>query len=89
MTAEDERFMQLALEEARQAAEEGEVPIGAVVVCDGEVVARDHNRRETDAEHYTVYQKSDNGYNHFTPDNPRALRQRDLKRTAAIDNSSS
>ena len=40
MTAEDERFMQLALEEARQAAEEGEVPIGAVVVCDGEVVAR-------------------------------------------------
>ena len=50
MTAEDERFMQLALEEARQAAEEGEVPIGAVVVCDGEVVARAHNRRETDAD---------------------------------------
>ncbi len=44
----DEKFMRLALEEAALAAEEGEVPIGAVVVCDGEVVARAHNRRETD-----------------------------------------
>ncbi len=44
----DERFMRLALEEAALAAEEGEVPIGAVVVCDGKVVARAHNRRETD-----------------------------------------
>ena len=50
MVADDERFMQLALEEARRAAEEGEVPIGAVVVCGGEVVARAHNRRETDAD---------------------------------------
>lgn len=46
--SEDEEYMQLALDEARQAAEEGEVPIGAVVVCDGEVVARAHNRREAD-----------------------------------------
>ena len=38
--------MRLALEEARTAAEAGEVPVGAVVVVDGEVVARDHNRRE-------------------------------------------
>lgn len=45
---DDERFMRMALEEATVAAEEGEVPIGAVVVCDGEVVARAHNRRETD-----------------------------------------
>ena len=45
---EDERYMRLALDEARVAAAEGEVPIGAVVVCDGEVVARAHNRRETD-----------------------------------------
>ncbi len=44
----DTAFMRLALEEARLAAQEGEVPIGAVVVCDGEVVARAHNRRETD-----------------------------------------
>lgn len=48
--AEDERFMRMALEEAAAAAEEGEVPIGAVVVCDGAVVARAHNRRETDAD---------------------------------------
>ena len=46
--ADDERFMRLALDEARVAAAEGEVPIGAVVVCDGEVLARAHNRRETD-----------------------------------------
>ena len=46
--SDDERFMCEALEEARLAAEEGEVPIGAVVVCEGEVVARAHNRRETD-----------------------------------------
>ncbi|MDO4797341.1 MAG: tRNA adenosine(34) deaminase TadA [Coriobacteriales bacterium] len=45
---DDERFMRMALEEARLAAAEGEVPIGAVVVCDGKVVARSHNRRETD-----------------------------------------
>lgn len=40
----------MALEEAERAAEEGEVPIGAVVVCDGVVVALAHNRRETDAD---------------------------------------
>ena len=50
VAADDERFMRMALDEARAAAEEGEVPIGAVVVCDGEVVARAHNRRETDAD---------------------------------------
>ncbi len=48
VAATDAAFMQLALDEARLAAQEGEVPIGAVVVCDGEVVARAHNRRETD-----------------------------------------
>ncbi|MDO4429245.1 MAG: tRNA adenosine(34) deaminase TadA [Atopobiaceae bacterium] len=47
---DDERYMRLALEEAEVAAVEGEVPIGAVVVCGGEVVARAHNRRETDAD---------------------------------------
>ncbi len=44
----DEVFMRMALDEARLAAEAGEVPIGAVVVCDGAVVARAHNRREND-----------------------------------------
>lgn len=47
---EDERFMRLALQQARKAARIGEVPIGAVVVCDGEVVSRGYNRRETDAD---------------------------------------
>ena len=46
--AVDETYMRMALAEAALAAEEGEGPIGAVVVCDGEVVARAHNRRETD-----------------------------------------
>lgn len=46
----DEAFMRLALGEAAQAAAEGEVPIGAVVVCDGQVVSRAHNRREQDAD---------------------------------------
>lgn len=47
---EDEQFMRLALEEARIAAGEGEVPIGAVVVYDGKVLARAHNRRENDCD---------------------------------------
>lgn len=46
----DVAFMRLALEEAEAAAREGEVPIGAVVVCDGAVIARAHNRRELDAD---------------------------------------
>lgn len=36
--------MALALEEARQAMEEGEVPVGAVAVLNGKIIARDHNR---------------------------------------------
>jgi len=44
----DERFMGLALAEARRAAEEGEVPIGAVVAFEGKVIASAHNRREQD-----------------------------------------
>ena len=48
MATEDETYMAFALDEARAAADEGEVPIGAVVVCDGQVVARAHNRRETE-----------------------------------------
>lgn len=48
LSAEDERFMREAIEEARAAAAEGEVPVGAVVVRDGKVVSRSHNRREAD-----------------------------------------
>ena len=46
MTA-DERFMALALEEARTALAQDEVPIGAVVVADGRVIGRGHNLTET------------------------------------------
>ncbi len=43
-------YMRLALEEARQAAAEGEIPVGAVLVREGEVIARAHNRREADGD---------------------------------------
>lgn len=46
----DERFMAIALDEARSAAALGEVPIGAALVCDGEVIARAHNLRESAAD---------------------------------------
>lgn len=41
-------YMELALEEARLAATEGEIPVGAVLVKDGTVLAKAHNRREAD-----------------------------------------
>lgn len=44
--AGDERFMRLALDEARAAESHGDVPVGAVVVRDGVVIARRHNERE-------------------------------------------
>ncbi|MCR4965309.1 MAG: nucleoside deaminase [Bacteroidales bacterium] len=47
MTAQDEHFMRLALEEAELAAEEDEVPVGAVVVMEGQVLGRGHNQTET------------------------------------------
>ena len=40
----DRRFMLLAIEQARSAAEAGEVPVGAVIVKDGEVIASGFNR---------------------------------------------
>ncbi len=40
----DESWMKVALEEAHCAREEGEVPIGAVAVLEGRLLARDHNR---------------------------------------------
>lgn len=43
---EQEKYMKAALRLARKAAEEGEVPVGAVVVCDGQIVGRGRNRRE-------------------------------------------
>ena len=42
----DEQFMRIALTEARQAAAEGEIPVGAVVVAGGTIIARAHNLTE-------------------------------------------
>ena len=44
--AEDQRFMRAALAEAERAAAEGEVPIGAVAVRDGRIIASARNRVE-------------------------------------------
>lgn len=43
----DEYFMSIALELAKEAAAEGEVPVGALVVRDSEIIGRGRNRRET------------------------------------------
>ena len=42
---EDIDFMKMALEEAQQALLEDEVPVGCVLVCNGDVIARGHNTR--------------------------------------------
>ena len=44
---DDTYYMKQALAEARQAAERGEVPVGAVVVCKDRIIARAHNLTET------------------------------------------
>lgn len=42
----DTYFMQQALQEARKAYEAGEIPVGAVIVCDHRIIARAHNQTE-------------------------------------------
>jgi len=44
---EDVKYMKAALDLAREAAQEGEVPVGCVIVRQGEIVGRGRNRRET------------------------------------------
>jgi len=44
---DDVFFMKKALDEARQAASQGEVPVGVVVVAQGQIIARGHNLTET------------------------------------------
>jgi tRNA(adenine34) deaminase len=46
ITPSDEHFLRQALVEAQRAFEAGEVPVGAVVVLEGKVIGRGHNRRE-------------------------------------------
>ncbi len=47
MTNPDEKFMREALKEAQRALERDEVPVGAVIVCEGKIIARAHNLTET------------------------------------------
>jgi tRNA(adenine34) deaminase len=42
----DDHFMREALKEARQAYDQGEIPVGAVIVCDNRIIARGHNQTE-------------------------------------------
>ena len=44
---EDERYMRMALYEAEQALAQGEVPIGCVVVANGQIIGRGHNLTQT------------------------------------------
>ena len=46
-TNDDIRYMRMAPDEASRAYDEGEVPVGAVVVCGGRIIARAHNLTET------------------------------------------
>lgn len=43
---DDEKYMREALKEAHAAAADGEIPIGAVVVCKGRIISRGHNMTE-------------------------------------------
>lgn len=45
---EDERYMRLALAQAKKAYKLGEVPIGCVIVYEGRIIGRGYNRRNTD-----------------------------------------
>lgn len=47
MKPDDQYYMKQALQEAERAAERGEVPVGAVVVCRDRIIARAHNLTET------------------------------------------
>ena len=47
--ASDELYMKMALAEAETAAADGEVPVGAVIVKDGTVIAKEHNRIEANS----------------------------------------
>ena len=50
MSDQDHIFMQAAMEEAKKAALNGEVPIGAVLVADGQIVARSGNATITQSD---------------------------------------
>ena len=70
---EPREYMRQALELARQAMEEGEVPVGCVIVRDGAVVGRGRNRRETSPRQNPAYRS-------VSPD----LRKNPLRRVFAF-----
>ncbi len=47
MIMADERFMREAIKQAKKAAKLGEMPVGAVIVRNGEIISRGYNKRET------------------------------------------
>ena len=51
---EQEHFMKEALKEAKKAYEKLEVPVGAVIVKDGKIIARAHNLKETTRRKWVV-----------------------------------
>lgn len=46
MQSQDEKYMKIALNEAKKAYKEEEVPVGAIIVKDGSIIARAHNQKE-------------------------------------------
>ncbi len=48
--ADEAQWMRVALDEAKAAGDAGDVPVGCVIVSDGNIVARGRNRRETDGD---------------------------------------
>ena len=50
MTDDQQRWMEAALVEARAAGDAGDVPVGCVIVRDGQIIARGRNRREVDGD---------------------------------------
>jgi len=45
----EEKYMKIALKEAKKAYNNGETPVGAVIVCKNKIISKAHNRREKDA----------------------------------------
>ena len=86
--AEHERYMRLALEAARQAATEGEVPVGAVVCKDGRVIATGRNLREASHDRWQpqLGQRGNRGQHMTQRDRHRSLLTVDVdpKPTGAI-----
>ena len=60
----EEKFMKEALKQAKKAASIGETPIGAVIVRDGEIIARGYNKRQTLKEKEDI-REMDRAIKHF------------------------